>query len=138
MTMDIRALETRSMPHDALACPVGISRVPVDIECPDFAVSETELLTGIQALISAEPRTKFVAHNDALRQLVFVQRSRLFRFPDTIWIQVVNPVDPGDNVSLIIYSRSNYGYWDLGVNKRRVRRWLAKLAEQIETTATAC
>ncbi|MCB1632914.1 MAG: DUF1499 domain-containing protein [Pseudomonadales bacterium] len=29
--------------------------------------------------------------------------------------------------TLIIYSRSVYGYSDLGVNKARVNRWLAEL-----------
>lgn len=94
---------------------------------------EAALLTAVQAIISAEPRTRYVANDDALRQLVFVQRSRVFRFPDTIWIQ---GVDRGSDMSLIIYSRSNYGYWDFGVNRRRVRRWLTKLTERIETTPT--
>ena len=57
-------------------------------------------------------------------QLVFVQRSQFLGFPDTIWIQGVS-VDFG--ASLIIYSRSNYGYWDLGVNRERIRTWLEKL-----------
>ena len=130
--MDIRSLRTRSAPHDALACPAGVCCIPADFESPDFAVPEAELLTAVQALISAAPRTIFVAKDDTLRQLVFVQRSRIFRFPDTIWIQTVNR---GPDTSLIIYSRSNYGYWDFGVNKRRVRNWLAKLTKQIETTA---
>lgn len=130
--MDIRSLASRSMPHDALACPADMCGVPADFESPDFAVPEVELFTAVQGLISTEPRTRFVAKDPALRQLVFIQRSRIFRFPDTIWIQ---GVDRGSDMSLIIYSRSNYGYWDFGVNKRRVRRWLTILKERIETTA---
>jgi len=56
-----------------------------------------------------------------------VQRSALFRFPDTVSIEVI-PL--GDSRStLAIYSRSTYGYSDLGVNRKRIERWLARLAE---------
>ena len=129
-TMDIRTLETRSTPHDALACPTGSCRVPADFESPDFAVAERDLMMKVQALIAKQPRTRLVAKDEALQQIIFVQRSRVFRFPDTIWIQ---PAAQGAETSIIIYSRSNYGYWDLGVNKRRVRKWLAKISAVIGT-----
>ena len=32
-----------------------------------------------------------------------------------------------DGVSAILYSRSRYGGWDMGVNRKRLRRWLARL-----------
>ena len=91
-------------------------------------MNEIELMAKTEALISAEPRTQFIGKNDSLRQLIFVQRSRIFRFPDTIWIQVV---DRGSDTAIIIYSRSSYGYWDLCANRRRVHRWLLKLGENI-------
>lgn len=126
--MDIRTLETRTAKNDALACPPGACRVPADFESPDFAVTEQELMTQVQALITAEPRTKQVAQDDTLQQLVFVQRSRVFRFPDTIWIQAEKR---GAGSSIIVYSRSNYGDSDLGVNKKRVGEWLAKISEAV-------
>lgn len=132
-TVDIRTLATRSANHDALACPVGLCRIPADYESPDFAVTVEELMTKIQALIEEEPRTKLVQENDTLNQLVFVQRSRFFRFPDTVRIQAVKR---GSGSSIIIYSRSNYGASDLGVNKKRVDEWLTKLTKNIETLAT--
>lgn len=128
--MDIRTLETRTSSNDALACPVGVCRVTADFVSPDFAVAEQDLMTKVQALVAAEPRTKLVAKDEALQQLVFVQRSRVFRFPDTIRIQVVKR---GAGSSIIIYSRSNYGDSDLGVNKKRVGEWLAKISAVIGT-----
>lgn len=127
--MDIRLLETRSSAHDALVCPEELRHVPADFDSPAFAVSGYDLISVVEALISPEPRTRLVAKDATLQQLVFVQRSRIFRFPDTIWFQAV---ERGSETAILIYSRSNYGYWDLGVNRRRVRRWLAKLTVQIE------
>jgi uncharacterized protein (DUF1499 family) len=55
------------------------------------------------------------------------------RFPDTVDIEVL-PV--GDNQStLAIYSRSLIGRSDLGVNRARVERWLAKLDTNSGTDA---
>jgi uncharacterized protein (DUF1499 family) len=71
--------------------------------------------------------------DEKLKQLVFVQRSRIFRFPDTVWLQAVQ-TDTGSSV--ILYSRSNYGNSDLGTNKRRIRAWLTKLTERIEKPGT--
>ena len=128
-TMDIRSLETRSTRHDALACPARSCRVTADFESPNFAITERDLLIKVRALIAKEPRTKFVAKDKASQQIVFVQRSRIFKFPDTIWIQ---PTTHGTETSIIIYSRSNFGYWDLGANKRRVRKWLAKITNDVQ------
>jgi len=131
--MDIRTLEERTKSNDALACPAGLCRVDADFESPSFAVSVEELLKIAEKVIGDEPRTKLVAQDENLQQLVFVQRSRIFRFPDTFWIQGVRT---GTGSAIIIYSRSNYGESDLGVNKKRVRAWLTKLTGQIQASGT--
>lgn len=129
-TMDLRSLDKRTESNDALACAAGLCSVPADFESPAYTVSVEKLLRITESVIAAEPRTKIVARDQKLQQLVFVQRSRIFRFPDTVWIQGVKA---GTGSTLIIYSRSNYGESDLGVNKKRLEKWLAKLTEQIET-----
>jgi len=131
--MDIRTLEERTKSNDALACPAGLCRVDADFESPSFAVSVEELLKIAEKVIGDEPRTQLVAQDENLQQLVFVKRSRIFRFPDTVWIQGVRT---GTGSAIIIYSRSNYGESDLGVNKKRVRAWLTKLTGQIQASGT--
>jgi uncharacterized protein (DUF1499 family) len=128
--MDIRTLAERSSSNDALACPAGICAVPADFDSPAFAVPVEQLLTIAESVIGAEPRTKIVAKDMDMPQIVFVQRSRILQFPDTVWVQGVKS---GTGSSVIIFSRSNYGDLDLGVNRRRVRDWLGKLTQRIET-----
>lgn len=123
-TTDLRNIERSHSPSDALACPPRLCRAEADFESPIFQTTKTELINEARKLITAELRTKLLGSNPTLDQLVFIQRSRLFGFPDTIWIQGAS-VD--SRASLIIYSRSNYGYWDLGVNRERIRNWLDKL-----------
>ena len=123
-TMDLRSIDRSVSPNDGLACSLGICHAKFDIESPTFALPKNIMMERVKAIITAEPRTKLVGIDLGLDQLVFVQRSALLGFPDTIWIQGAY-VDT--RASIIIYSRSNYGYWDFGVNRDRVRTWLAKL-----------
>ena len=53
----------------------------------------------------------------------------MFNFPDLITAQV-GEAGP-DASTLVLYSRSVYGYSDLGVNRRRLNAWLAALRTRI-------
>ena len=55
----------------------------------------------------------------------FVQYTRLMRYPDTIDVEVM-PAGDGQS-TLALYSRSLVGRKDFGVNRARLRRWLAAL-----------
>ena len=127
--MNLRDIDRSTSPNDALACPPGICRANSDFESPVFAIGKTKLTDIALTAFKAQPRTELVRRDSALDQMVFVQRSRLFGFPDTIWIQG-ETID--EQASIIIYSRSNYGYWDLGVNRERVQNWLEILGQAIK------
>lgn len=119
--MDLRDIERSSAPRDALACPTGLCAAVVDVESPVVAAAPADLVERARDVLSREPRTELVSEDRSLMQLVFVQRSALLRFPDTVRVQAVAI---GDGASVLIYSTSNYGYWDMGVNRDRVERWL--------------
>ena len=128
-TIDLRNIERSPSPNDFLACPPRFCRAEADFESLIFQISKTELINQARKLIAAEPRTELVGSNPTLDQLVFIQRSRLFGFPDTIWVQGIS-INLGS--TLIIYSRSNYGYWDLGTNRERVGSWINKLDKAVK------
>ena len=125
---DLRQVQRADSPNDALACPPDSCSAAADIESPVFAVAPEDLMQALRGAIEDEPRTELAAEAPALNQAVYVQRSALFRFPDTVWVQ---SVALSDGASVIIYSRSNYGYGDFGVNRERVERWLARLEESL-------
>lgn len=126
--MDIRSLQERTTPRDSLACPPGMCRVVADFDAPRFTLSAEELIERVEKIISRQPRTRLQGAKDALKQRIFVQRTRIFRFPDTVWIQAVAD---GTQSALIVYSRSNIGYWDMGTNKRRVRRFIRAIEKDL-------
>lgn len=112
-------------PNDALACPAGFCAAKADFVTEPVAMSAADLAAKAVTLLPNEARTELVAQSDDGLHLVFVQRSLIFRFPDTVNI-AVSAVGDGQ-ASLAIYSRSNYGYGDFGVNRRRVETWLKRL-----------
>ncbi len=127
--VDLRTVERSAEPNDALACPPGYCRAEADLASPRYLVSAEELTVTARRTIEAQSRTERMAEDIGLQQTVYVQRSAVFRFPDTVRLQIV-ALD-AESSSLALYSRSNYGYSDLGVNGRRVRDWMAAIADSV-------
>jgi uncharacterized protein (DUF1499 family) len=132
--VDFATLVRPSSPNTYLVCPKDRCAANADEEGPVYAVPPTQLFERARALLSAEPRTDLVQDQPETMRLVLVQRSFLFRFPDTITVQVF-PLPDGD-AALAIYSQSNYGYGDFGVNKERVRSWIGLLDAQLARRTT--
>ena len=121
---DLREIKRRRTPNDTLAAPAGITAADPDLTVPTYALPADRLRAALRGVAEAEPRTTLFAEHPGLDQLVFVQRSRFFGFEDRIEAQIV-ALPEGHSV--ILYSRALTGGWDLGVNRKRLRRWLAAL-----------
>ena len=100
-----------------------------DEEGSIYEVPATQLFERARTLLAAEARTEVVQEHPETLRLVLVQRSAFFRFPDTITLQAFPLPDGGS--TLAIYSQSNYGYGDFGVNKDRVRAWISLIDAQV-------
>jgi len=127
--VDFATLVRPSSPNTYLVCPKDRCAAAPDEEGPIYAVPATQLLERARTLLAAEPRTKLVQDQPEAMRLVLVQRSAFFRFPDTITLQAFPLSDGGS--TLAVYSQSNYGYGDFGVNKDRVRAWIGLIDAQV-------
>jgi len=112
-------------PNDALACPPDICVAPADIATLVYPVSAGVLRAAFVGVIAAEPRVTQVASDDATLADRYVQRSARLGFPDTIIVRFIDR--PGGQSTIALYSRSQIGHSDLGVNRARLERWLATL-----------
>ena len=92
---------------------------------PAFAVLPEMVVSALVQVAEGESRCRLVAQDEDRHRLRFRQSSRIFRFPDQIAAQVA-VVEGGS--SLFLYSRSEFGYYDFGVNFTRVRRWITALS----------
>ncbi|HNB28017.1 MAG TPA: DUF1499 domain-containing protein [Alphaproteobacteria bacterium] len=123
--IDFATLQRADTPNQYLACPNDLCRAYIDDLPPVYAASVAEVRSAWEAMLQAEPRVVELRRDPQGTQIDYVQRSRLLRFPDLITIRFI-PLDD-KRTTLAIYSRSIYGEGDMGVNKARIRGWVAKL-----------
>jgi uncharacterized protein (DUF1499 family) len=126
--LDMGHLQRPASPNTALAAPMGSDPAP-EIVTPVFPVPVAQLHADVMAVAAEQPRTFLAAAYPAAHQAHFVARSALFNFPDLITAQAT-AAGP-EHSTLVLYSRSVYGYGDLGVNRQRLNAWLAALQTKI-------
>lgn len=121
---DPASVQPLGTPNEFLAAPPGTTAVPVNAETELYPVSPRALLVRFDVIARAHPRVAVVAGDLDSLMITYVQRSRYIGFPDYL---TVKSVALTGGAGLIIYSRSRYGHSDFGVNRTRVKAWLAAL-----------
>ena len=83
---------------------------------PAAGKAELEQLVSV---VEQAPRTKHIAGDVEEGMLTYVNRTKVFGFPDftTLWLS---------DAGLHIYARVRFGRVDFGVNKARIVDWLRK------------
>lgn len=122
-------VQRRPTPNDALAAPVDLTIAHIDIVPPVFPIDAAGLRKAFARAIASERLLTLVDIDDAVPSERFVQRSERMRFPDTIVVRFIDL--PGGHSTLAIYSRSQLGRGDQGVNLARIARWLDKLSSEV-------
>ncbi len=92
---------------------------------PVFDMTTSELTKMFDDFVLSQPRVKRVAGSVGQQMITYVQRTKIIRYPDYITIKVT-PAGT-EQSQLEIFSRSRFGYSDLGVNKQRIDGWLLQL-----------
>lgn len=127
--VDLRQLAQTEPGNQCWVSPRGFAWSPPDWPAPEYAVPAERLNEALRAIIAAEPRIAWRAASEDGLRFDLVQRSRVFRFPDLIAVQII-PLG-ADRSTLAIFSRAKYGRRDYGVNRARVERWLAALDDRL-------
>jgi uncharacterized protein (DUF1499 family) len=126
--LDFAHLSRPASPNTALAAPAGFQPRP-DIVTPVYPVPAARLFAAVRDMAAGQPRTYVAATFPDRMQQDWVVRSAIFNFPDLVTAQV-DAAGHG-HATLVLYSRSVYGYSDLGANRRRVGAWLAALGRSL-------
>ncbi len=128
--VDFPVISRSATGNDALFCPAGLcGTARVDGAAPVFAVPAPALLQAVRAFLATQTDLVRVASDDATMQDRYVARTARMRFPDTITVKVM-PAGEGRS-TLALYSRSQIGRKDFGVNKARLDGWLASLGRSV-------
>jgi hypothetical protein len=110
-----------------LACPPGYCSIATGMTSPVFDLPWDRLREYWLEMLSEEGRMVRVIADPVARRFVYIQHSRVFRFPDIVTAEFV-PYGP-DRSSIALYSRSRYGERDFSANRKRVQRWLSVLQQ---------
>lgn len=108
-----------------LACPPGYCRASEAVASPIFTLPWERLSDYWTEVISGQKRIETIVADPDSRRFVYIQHSPTFRFPDIVTVEFVQ-LGP-DRSSIAVYSRSRYGHYDFGKNRKRVVKWLALL-----------
>jgi Protein of unknown function (DUF1499) len=127
--IDFATLQRRSSPNDFLACPSGLCKAKAEIDSPVFGLPAERLMAAWARAIKAESSVTQLRFDVAVKQFDYVQRTPLMRYPDLVSVRFYELAAGQSSVG--IYSRSVYGYGDMGTNRRRVERWLASLRAEL-------
>jgi hypothetical protein len=122
--VDPAVTERTGRDNDVLVAPEGGAAAAIDIITKPRPVPPADLLFQFDAIASNAARTQVVAGSVDEGMVTYVQRSAVFGFPDYV---TVKAIETEGGSALIIWSRSRYGYSDMGVNRERVESWLAQI-----------
>lgn len=123
--VDPAGAQRTGAPNDYLVGPAGATAATPDRTAEARPVPPRELLVAFDTVATSAPRTRRIAGSPDGGLVTYVQRSRIFGFPDYVSAKAVEV--PGGS-ALVVWSRSRFGYGDFGVNRARVDDWLARTA----------
>lgn len=129
--VDFENLPIVETPNFYTVCPPDYCNYEPSEISPVFAVNVNKVVEAWKKVIEKQPRISILAEDNESYQYTYIQRSKLFRFPDTINVKFI-PLE-NNHSTLAVYSQSKYGYSDMGVNKKRVDSWLDLLSSELET-----
>jgi len=131
--VDFATLERRATPNDALACPRDFCpKAKPDFEPPVFPVSAERLRVIVSDIALSEPDTMLIQSGPTQER--YLVRTRLMRFPDTVVAQVIERGE--DQSTIALYSRSQIGRSDFGVNGGRIRRWVDQISQRVAQSSS--
>ena len=115
---------TPATPNSYRVAPADAA-IDADADAPIFDMSAAELGALFDRIARAEGNVDVVGGSPSEGFVTYVQTSALFGFPDYVSVRFID-LDAGRS-TLALLSRSRLGQSDLGVNKKRVERWLGAL-----------
>jgi hypothetical protein len=119
--VDFRTLVLPRSPNTCLAVPAG-AHPAAHLATTPLPVPVPIAWPVLRRFGHRFPRTFRFAEWPERRQAQWVERSPRIGFPDVIAAELAD--GPDGAALLFVYSRSLFGWSDLGVNRRRVQAWI--------------
>ena len=133
--LEFGALQRPSSPNHWLVAPTdAAASLHPDAAAPRFQLPAERLARAWLEVVKQAPRTRIVGISTDGLQVEAEQRSGLFGFIDKVSFHAVAVND--ESSTFFAYSRSQTGYWDFGVNGRRLSNWVEALQQMVSSQGT--
>ena len=113
-------------PNTYFVAPQNMVDALVDLEAPVYAVPAIIMANAFNDYVITQPNALTIDGSVDALWLTYVQRTPTLKMPDYITVKFIE-LEEGKS-TIAIYSRSRYGYGDMGVNKARITAWLQSLS----------
>ena len=124
--VDPLTIERPTSPNTYYVAPQAMVEATVDLEAPIYTAPAAVMAQAFDDYVLTQPNIVLLQKSSDTLFTTYVQRTPTLKMPDYITVKFI---DLGEGRStLAIYSRSRYGYGDMGVNKARVELWLQSMA----------
>ena len=128
---DFATLVPPRSPNNWLVAPASFASATPDEVAPTMEAPAERLVEIWIEIIGEQPRARVLAVSEDRLQVEAEQASALFGFTDRISFRILPA--PAGGRTLVAYSRAELGYWDLGVNRKRLKDWISKLQARAES-----
>lgn len=112
-------------PNGYRVAPAEMAKYPPDTEAPVYAGEAEVLAKAFDDFVLSQLYAERLAGSPEELWMTYVQKTPKLRFPDYISVKFIKLGEAHSTIA--IFSRSRFGYGDLGVNENRVLLWLGTL-----------
>jgi len=123
--VDPLTVEQSVKPNSFRMAPPLLTEEEVDAESPVYAVNPTLMAKAFDDYVLSQPKTGRIAGSPEEGWMTYVQQSPSLNLPDYVSVKFIDL--NGGNSTIAVYSRSRFGYDDLGANEKRVLNWVSTL-----------
>jgi len=124
--IDPLTVERPPSPNTYFVASQSIVEARVDLEAPIYAAPAVVMAIAFNDYVLTQPNALLIDGGVDALWLTYVQRTPTLKMPDYISVKFID-LEEGKS-TIAIYSRSRFGYGDMGVNKARVNAWLQSLS----------
>jgi len=129
---DFETLVKRPHPSRWLAAPARLcARTTPDADAPVFDAPPERVAEAVKAALGAWPNTTILVTAPDGLGFEALTRTPVLKFKDLITARVLKPAAEGGPTPVALYSRSTVGYWDMGVNRKRVDALVADIGRRL-------
>jgi len=96
---------------------------------PLFTESAAEVARAFNRVALTDDRVVVLAGRADDGFVTYIQRSALFGFPDYNSVRFIDLPEGGSTIAF--YARARYGHSDMGVNRKRVAKWIDGTVKQL-------